>query len=201
MNAKGFTLGEILVAILLASLIGFLVLSGLSTSFSINEKTLSRSNLLSQIALTDKVIKRDLLHALDRKARDERGAVRNWSLYGEVLLDEGIFLAFSIHTPIKDGSNGALKWVEYSKEGSQIIRSEYSYVDRVLDSFKHSSVLLDSVDSLDLKFFSSGPLGKVWPPQEIVELSEGLPQMIEISFKFESYGDVFRRYLLTKGDT
>ena len=95
MNAKGFTLVEILVAILLASLIGFLVLSGLSTSFSINEKTLSRSNLLSQIALTDKVIKRDLLHALDRKARDERGAVRNWSLYGEVLLDEGIFLAFS----------------------------------------------------------------------------------------------------------
>ena len=126
--------------------------------------------------------------------------MRNWSLYGEVLLDEGIFLAFSIHTPIKDGSNGALKWVEYSKEGSQINRSEYSYVDRVLDSFKHSSVLLDSVDSLDLKFFNQGSFAEAWPPQEMVEFS-GLPQMIEISFKFESYGDVFRRYLLTKGDT
>ena len=199
MNAKGFTLVEILVAIFLASLIGVLVLSGLSTSLSINEKTLNRSNLLSQIALTDKIIKRDLLHALDRKARDERGDVRDWPLYGEVLLDEGTFLAFSIHTPIREGSRGALKWVEYSKEGSQIIRSEYSYVDRVLDSFKHSSILLDSVDSLDLKFFNQGSFAEVWPPQEMVELS-GLPQMIEISFKFESYGDVFRRYLLTKGD-
>ena len=199
MNAKGFTLVEILVAIFLSSLIGILVLSGLSTSLSINEKTLNRSNLLSQIALTDKIIKRDLLHALDRNARDERGDVRDWPLYGEVLLDEGIFLAFSIHTPIREVSGGALKWVEYSKEGSQIIRSEYSYVDRVLDSFKHSSILLDSVDSLDLKFFNQGSFAEVWPPQETVELS-GLPQMIEISFKFESYGDVFRRYLLTKGD-
>ena len=199
MNVKGFTLVEILVAIFLASLIGILVLSGLSTSLSINEKTLNRSNLLSQIALTDKIIKRDLLHALDRNARDERGDVRDWPLYGEVLLDEGIFLAFSIHTPIREGSRGALKWVEYSKEGSQIIRSEYSYVDRVLDSFKHSSILLDSVDSLDLKFFNQGSFAEAWPPQEMVEFS-GLPQMIEISFKFESYGDVFRRYLLTKGD-
>ena len=199
MNAKGFTLVEILVAIFLSSLIGILVLSGLSTSLSINEKTLNRSNLLSQIALTDKIIKRDLLHALDRNARDERGDVRDWPLYGEVLLDEAIFLAFSIHTPIREGSRGALKWVEYSKEGSQIIRSEYSYVDRVLDSFKHSSILLDSVDSLDLKFFNQGSFAEAWPPQETVELS-GLPQMIEISFKFESYGDVFRRYLLTKGD-
>ena len=197
MNAKGFTLIEILVAIFLASLIVILVFSGLSTSLSMNEKTLNRSNLLSQITLTDKIIKRDLLHALDRKARDERGDELDSPLFGETLLNEGIFLAFSIHTPIKDNSQGALKWVEYSKEGTQIIRSEYSYADKVLDSLKHTSILLESVDSLDLKFFNQGSFTEVWPPQETVEFSE-LPQMIEISFKFKLYGDVFRRYLLTK---
>ena len=197
MNAKGFTLVEILVAIFLASLIVILVFSGLSTSLSMNEKTLNRSNLLSQITLTDKIIKRDLLHALDRKARDERGDELDSPLFGETLLNEGIFLAFSIHTPIKDTSQGALKWVEYSKEGSQIIRSEYSYADKVLDSLKHTSILLESVDSLDLKFFNQGSFTEVWPPQETVEFSE-LPQMIEISFKFKLYGDIFRRYLLTK---
>ena len=197
MNAKGFTLIEILVAIFLASLIVILVFSGLSTSLSMNEKTLNRSNLLSQITLTDKIIKRDLLHALDRKARDERGDELDSPLFGETLLNEGIFLAFSIHTPIKDTSQGALKWVEYSKEGSQIIRSEYSYADKVLDSLMHTSILLESVDSLDLKFFNQGSFTEVWPPQETVEFSE-LPQMIEISFKFKLYGDIFRRYLLTK---
>lgn len=197
MNAKGFTLIEILVAIFLASLIVILVFSGLSTSLSMNEKTLNRSNLLSQITLTDKIIKRDLLHALDRKARDERGDELDSPLFGETLLNEGIFLAFSIHTPIKDNSQGALKWVEYSKEGTQIIRSEYSYADKVLDSLKHTSILLESVDSLDLKFFNQGSFTEVWPPQETVEFSE-LPQMIEISFKFKLYGDIFRRYLLTK---
>ena len=197
MNAKGFTLIEILVAIFLASLIVILVFSGLSTSLSMNEKTLNRSNLLSQITLTDKIIKRDLLHALDRKARDERGDELDSPLFGETLLNEGIFLAFSIHTPIKDNSQGALKWVEYSKEGTQIIRSEYSYADKVLDSLMHTSILLESVDSLDLKFFNQGSFTEVWPPQETVEFSE-LPQMIEISFKFKLYGDIFRRYLLTK---
>ena len=197
MNAKGFTLIEILVAIFLASLIVILVFSGLSTSLSMNEKTLNRSNLLSQITLTDKIIKRDLLHALDRKARDERGDELDSPLFGETLLNEGIFLAFSIHTPIKDNSQGALKWVEYSKEGTQIIRSEYSYADKVLDSLKHTSILLESVDSLDLKFFNQGSFTEVWPPQETVEFSE-LPQMIEISFKFKLYGNIFRRYLLTK---
>ena len=197
MNEKGFTLIEILVSIFLASLIVVLVFSGLSTSLSMNEKTLNRSNLLSQITLTDKTIKRDLLHALDRKARDERGDELDSPLFGETLLNEGIFLAFSIHTPIKDTSQGALKWVEYSKEGSQIIRSEYSYADKVLDSLKHTSILLESVDSLDLKFFNQGSFTEVWPPQDTVEFSE-LPQMIEISFKFKLYGDIFRRYLLTK---
>ena len=197
MNEKGFTLIEILVAIFLASLIVILVFSGLSTSLSMNEKTLNRSNLLSQITLTDKIIKRDLLHALDRKARDERGDELDSPLFGETLLNEGIFLAFSIHTPIKNTSQGALKWVEYSKEGTQIIRSEYSYADKVLDSLKHTSILLESVDSLDLKFFNQGSFTEVWPPQETVEFSE-LPQMIEISFKFKLYGDIFRRYLLTK---
>ena len=197
MNAKGFTLIEILVAIFLASLIVILVFSGLSTSLSMNEKTLNRSNLLSQITLTDKIIKRDLLHALDRKARDERGDELDSPLFGETLLNEGIFLAFSIHTPIKNTSQGALKWVEYSKEGTQIIRSEYSYADKVLDSLKHTSILLESVDSLDIKFFNQGSFTEVWPPQETVEFSE-LPQIIEISFKFKLYGDIFRRYLLTK---
>ena len=197
MNAKGLTLIEILVAIFLASLIVILVFSGLSTSLSMNEKTLNRSSLLSQITLTDKIIKQDLMHVLDRKARDERGDELDSPLFGETLLNEGIFLAFSIHTPIKDTSQGALKWVEYSKEGSQIIRSEYSYADKVLDSLKHTSILLESVDSLDLKFFNQGSFTEVWPPQETVEFSE-LPQMIEISFKFKLYGDIFRRYLLTK---
>ena len=41
MSAKGFTLIEILVAIFLASFIAILVLSGLSTSLSMNEKTLN----------------------------------------------------------------------------------------------------------------------------------------------------------------
>tara|TARA_B100001175_G_C19466656_1_gene619469 strand:- start:56 stop:649 length:594 start_codon:yes stop_codon:yes gene_type:complete len=197
MSAKGFTLIEILVAIFLASFIAILVLSGLSTSLSMNEKTLNRSSLLSQITLTDKIIKQDLMHVLDRKARDERGDELDSPLYGEILLNEGVFLAFSIHTPIKDSSYGALRWVEYSKEGTQIIRSEYSYADKVLDSLKHSSILLESVDSLDLKFFNQGSFTEVWPPQEALEFSE-LPQMIEISFKFELYGDIFRRYLLTK---
>ena len=197
MNEKGFTLIEILVSIFLASLIVVLVFSGLSTSLSMNEKTLNRSNLLSQITLTDKIIKRDLLHALDRKARDERGDELDSPLFGETLLNEGIFLAFSIHTPIKNTSQGALKWVEYSKEGTQIIRSEYSYADKVLDSLKHTSILLESVDSLDIKFFNQGSFTEVWPPQETVEFSE-LPQIIEISFKFKLYGDIFRRYLLTK---
>ena len=49
----------------------------------------------------------------------------------------------------------------------------------------------------DINFFNQGSFTEVWPPQETVEFSE-LPQMIEISFKFKLYGDIFRRYLLTK---
>lgn len=198
MNAKGFTLIEILVAISIAGLIGVLVLSGLQASLSINEKTLNRSDLISQIALTDRIIKRDLLHALDRKARNERGDILDYPFYGESLIDEGVFLAFSIHTPIREGSDGALKWVEYSKEGPQIIRTEYSYADRALDSFKHSSIVLETVDSIDLRFFSQGSFVEVWPPQPRVGSSR-LPQMIQISFKLKSYGDIFRSYLLTEG--
>ena len=197
MSSKGFTLIEVLVAISLAGLIGFIVLSVLQTSLSINEKTLARSSLISQIALTDKIIKRDLSHALDRNARNERGDKLDYPFYGESSLDGGIFLAFSIHARVRGNSGGALKWIEYSKEGTQIIRTEYLYADRVLDSSKNSSVLLETVDEIDLSFFSKDSFVKSWPSQTNI-IPSGLPQMIEISFKLKSYGDIYRSYLVSE---
>ena len=91
-NQKGFTLVELLVAIGITGLIGTLSLSGLNTSLSINKKTLDRSDLISELQLTDKVLKRDLLHALRRNSRLSEGKRSNHSLYGEVLLSDEVFL-------------------------------------------------------------------------------------------------------------
>ena len=198
-NQKGFTLVELLVAIGITGLIGTLSLSGLNTSLNINKKTLDRSDLISELQLTDRVLKRDLLHALTRNSRLFEGKRLNHPLYGEVLLSKEVFLAFSIHSSIDyQDQGGSIRWVEYSKSDNQLIRNEYLFADRTEETKVLSSVLLNNIDSVELSFTNQDQSYLSWPSQ-ITEGIEGLPQMVEVTLKIKSYGDVSMSYLLTEG--
>jgi general secretion pathway protein J len=198
-NQKGFTLVELLVAIGITGLIGILSLSGLNTSLSINKKTLDRSDLISGLQLTDRVLKRDLLHALRRNPRLYEGARQNHPLYGEVLLSEEVFLAFSIHSSIDyQDQGGSIRWIEYSKSDNRIIRNEYFFADRTEETEVLSTVLLNNIESVELSFINQGQSYLSWPSQ-YPEGVDDLPQIIEVTLKIKSYGDVSMSYLLTEG--
>ena len=198
-NQKGFTLVELLVAISITGLIGTLSLSGLNTSLSINKKTLDRSDLISELQLTDRVLKRDLLHALTRNSRLSEGKRLKHPLYGEVLLSQEVFLAFSIHSSIDyQDQGGSIRWVEYLKSDNQIVRNEYFFADRTEETKVLSSVLLNNIDSVELSFTNQDQSYLSWPSQ-ITEGIKGLPQMVEVTLKIKSYGDVSMSYLLTEG--
>ena len=174
-------------------------LSGLNTSLSINKKTLDRSDLISELQLTDRVLKRDLLHALTRNSRLFEGKRLNHPLYGEVLLSKEVFLAFSIHSSIDyQDQGGSIRWVEYSKSDNQLIRNEYLFADRTEETKVLSSVLLNNIDSVELSFTNQDQSYLSWPSQ-ITEGIKGLPQMVEVTLKIKSYGDVSMSYLLTEG--
>ena len=80
----------------------------------------------------------------------------------------------------------------------QIVRNEYFFADRTEETKVLSSVLLNNVDSVELSFTNQGQSYLSWPSQ-ITEEIKSLPQMVEVTLKIKSYGDVSMSYLLTEG--
>ena len=63
---------------------------------------------------------------------------------------------------------------------------------------KQIQFLLNNIDSVELSFTNQDQSYLSWPSQ-ITEGIKGLPQMVEVTLKIKSYGDVSMSYLLTEG--
>lgn len=198
---KGFTLIEVLVALSIVGIIGVMSFAGLITTVKNNDITISRIDLMSKIVMTDEILKRDLLHALDRIPRDERGESYGHSFYGLNPRFEGDLLAFSVHTGNNlTSKNGTIRFVRYTYEDESLKRIESNFVDKTEDTKEREQVLLKGVKNISIRFNQGNQWVEDWPLTEWTS-NNGLPQVAEISYEVEGLGNVVRRYMLSFGDS
>ena len=200
MITKGFTLIEVLVSLAIVSLIGIITFSGLITSLDFNQGTLNRSATTHNIVVLDNLLRRDLQHSVNRLSRDERGDSLAHSFYGGNPVYGGTFLAFTIHTEETKYllNKGSLRFIEYVLEEKTLKRVEHSYADRTADTKSNSKVLLKNINEISVGFIKDKQLVDEWPEMDWTT-NNGLPRMVEISFKIDKLGVVKRRYILPEG--
>lgn len=202
-STRGFTLLEVLIAIVITSLIGLGSWQLLSSAIRTNEKTQLSLERLAALQKTMLFIARDLRQVVPRAIRNEFGD------YAPALSSKSDFyrLEFSRvgwRNPLAD-SRSELQRVAYElDEEGNLVRHYWRVMDRDQDSEARHRTLLEGLDELEIQFLNQddGWLDE-WPASDTDSASPDrlyrynhLPRAIRVRFKHPNFGELERLFEL-----
>ena len=162
-NQTGFTLLEILVALLIFGVVGLMSSQLLGRTLDAYEVLDDRGQRMAQIHRAMTVIERDMLQYRDRPIRTESDQPTPALMIG----DEG---ALSMtrggwRNPLQR-PRSEVQRIGYRLQGENLVRAYWPVLDRRDDEEPITQIVLAGVD--DLEFFAidqSGQEHKLWPPK------------------------------------
>ena len=157
----GFTLVEILVALLVFSVVGLLSARLLSQSVDNQNNLQDRGQRLAEIHRAMRVLQRDILQLSRRKIRDSQGE----ELPALIVSDQGAieFSRVGWRNPLRQ-PRSEVQRVGYRWQDEKIVRGYWLTLDRSYDAEPAFQTLLEDVDTIE--FFAVDQLGnehKQWP--------------------------------------
>ena len=169
----GFTLVEILVALLVFAVVGLLSTRLLSQSIDNQNNLQDRGQRLAEIHRAMRVLQRDIVQLSRRKIRDAQGE----ELPALIVSDQGAieFSRVGWRNPLRQ-PRSEVQRVGYRWQDEKIIRGYWLTLDRSYDAEPAYQTLLEDVEAIE--FFAVDQLGnehRQWPldPEANVETEEG----------------------------
>ena len=157
----GFTLVEILVALLVFAVVGLLSTRLLSQSIDNQNNLQDRGQRLAEIHRAMRVLQRDIVQLSRRKIRDAQGE----ELPALIVSDQGAieFSRVGWRNPLRQ-PRSEVQRVGYRWQDEKIIRGYWLTLDRSYDAEPAYQTLLENVEAIE--FFAVDQLGnehKQWP--------------------------------------
>ena len=157
----GFTLVEILVALLVFSVVALLSARLLSQSIDNQSNLQDRGHRLAEIHRAMRVIQRDILQLSRRRIRDAQGE----ELPALIVSDQGVieFSRVGWRNPLRQ-PRSEVQRVGYRWQDEKIIRGYWLTLDRSYDAEPAYQTLLEDVETIE--FFAVDQLGNEhnqWP--------------------------------------
>ena len=157
----GFTLVEILVALLVFAVAGLLSTRLLSQSIDNQNNLIDRGQRLAEIHRAMRVLQRDIVQLSRRKIRDAQGE----ELPALIVSDQGAieFSRVGWRNPLRQ-PRSEVQRVGYRWQDEKIIRGYWLTLDRSYDAEPAYQTLLENVEAIE--FFAVDQLGnehKQWP--------------------------------------
>ena len=157
----GFTLVEILVALLVFSVVALLSARLLSQSIDNQSNLQDRGQRLAEIHRAMRVIQRDILQLSRRRIRDAQGE----ELPALIVSDQGVieFSRVGWRNPLRQ-PRSEVQRVGYRWQDEKIIRGYWLTLDRSYDAEPAYQTLLEDVETIE--FFAVDQLGNEhnqWP--------------------------------------
>lgn len=169
----GFTLVEILVALLVFAVVGLLSTRLLSQSIDNQNNLQDRGQRLAEIHRAMRVLQRDIVQLSRRKIRDAQGE----ELPALIVSDQSAieFSRVGWRNPLRQ-PRSEVQRVGYRWQDEKIIRGYWLTLDRSYDAEPAYQTLLENVEAIE--FFAVDQLGnehKQWPldPEANVVTEEG----------------------------
>ena len=172
-KTQGFTLVEILVALLVFAVVGLLSTRLLSQSIDNQNNLQDRGQRLAEIHRAMRVLQRDIVQLSRRKIRDAQGE----ELPALIVSDQGAieFSRVGWRNPLRQ-PRSEVQRVGYRWQDEKIIRGYWLTLDRSYDAEPAYQTLLENVEAIE--FFAVDQLGnehRQWPldPEANVVTEEG----------------------------
>ncbi len=198
-SEKGFTLFELLIAMVIFAVLGTVAYQGLFQTQRIKEGVLTQSERLAELRRAFYWLSDDMAQIVDRPVRGALGTPEPAlvvSQAGDYLLQ---FTRAGWTNPAADVSpaRSNLQRVSYQLEGDRLIRLYAYHLDKVEDASGKRRRLLNGVDSLSMRFLDSGGgWHDAWPPANAEPDIRSLPLAIEFSLELQEMGNIKRLFSL-----
>lgn len=200
--ASGFTLIEVMLAMVITAFIALLAYSGLNVAMTAATQHEQQARQLADLQLPLTIIERDIRHAVSRPIIDEFNEVLP-AFKGDTVSDYFLLLTRRAWDNPRGLPRGDIQRVRYSLENEELWRESWSVLDRVSDDEgMHRTRLLTGVVNLELNFLEGGnaeasqsPLGGTWV--DSWEKKTELPLALELKFALENLGDIRRVFSIS----
>lgn len=188
---NGFTLIEILVALVIFAIMGVLAALSLRNMIGAHASLKQSDRQILQLQITMTLLRRDIMQIIDRKILTADGSeAPALSASGNQLM----FTRTGIINPLGIGRNSNMQRIGYSLDGNKLERLTWDVLDQTPKSKPESQVLLEGVQSLQWQFISDdGTKSSTWPsadapqntPQKPVS---NLPKAVLMVMKLKNAG-------------
>lgn len=194
---RGFTLIEVMLAMLITAFIALMAYNGLSAAVSAAEGVETQTQRLVDIQLPFTVLERDLRHAVLRPIVDEYDTPQPALAGGEL---ERFLLRLTRRGRANptNAPRGDLQRVRYVLENRELWRESWGVLDRTDDTAGFQrTLLLNKVARVQLAFLdgksagaATSPLGGEWV--DSWDRMEALPLAVEVTIELEDIGELRR---------
>jgi len=198
---SGFTLPEVLVALLIFSLIAAASVYALRLGVNARDQLGEADDALRELQLARMLIKEDMAQIVLRHVRDEFGDPAPAAFQGgrdirrgRVEDDERILMSFTRAgwiNPDARAPRSALQYVEYVRRGDQLIRRARLYLDDAGGGERIERVLFEGVEEAGVEFLSGEFRGALeWASEWPVPGATSAPPAIALTISNEAVRDL-----------
>src|SRR3989338_6772291 len=195
MRKNGFTLIEIMIALLIFALLAIMAATGLFAVIKSRDITTRHINSLLKLQIAMVIIERDAEQIVNRPITDNQGNL----LPALVLKNNQIeFTRAGLMNPFGTYQRSSLQRVAYFYKNHQFIRETWAHLDRAPNSLPTKRVLLNNINGLSILVLGSNQqIYNSWP---ILENTGGqviaLPKGIEITLQLKHSGNINRVFVV-----
>jgi general secretion pathway protein J len=196
MNARGFTLVEMLVAMAVFSLLA-VAASGLLGVSLRNAEVFTRADAATrelQIART--IMRADFSQIARRPVRDAYGAPAPTIFAGGTAVAEKPILSFVRYGWDNPGGvdpRASLQYVEYAVAGEALVRRSRPYLDPTPETPVTTATLLSGVSAAQVSFLSRGQWAETWV---VATAQNALPEAIALDVKLAAAESIRQAFLV-----
>ena len=193
---NGFTLVELLVAILIFGILSMLAYGGLDSVIKSRDRTEAELFRLRQIQITFSQLQRDVEQLTARDGHDALGGKLARLSAGQTgdldLLLQYTRTGFS--NPAEQ-TRSNLQRVAWRLEDHKLYRMSWPFVDRAFDDQATSTMMIDRLRDVKVRFLDDkNEWHDLWPLPDVLATGKTLPQplAIEVTVSMEDWGDIIR---------
>lgn len=188
---SGFTLIEIVIALVVFSIVSVTASSGLNAILKWQTDLNTRSEQIKAIQLTLKYLERDINRAINRSVRDQYGDPQ------PALSSDGENAMNFTYSGWRNPANllrSHLQRVAYELDSEkEFTRHSWNRLDGAIVEDAREIVLLEEVEEFELEFLNqTNTWIDQWPPINSVPAAAPLPRAISISLNVAPFGEIKR---------
>ena len=196
--SKGLTLIEILVAMAIFAVLAGLAYGGLNTVMQTRQDVAVEADRLAGFQRSFARLGRDLEQAVPRNIRDVHGDAQPAMTSASETTDEDsedarILMEFTLTGKhlFPGQVRSRLQRVAYAVRDNTLLRLNWDVLDRAQDSKPYMTEVMSGISAVDIQFLDeAGQWLQGWPVNG--QVSQGLPQAVEITFEVEDWGTLRR---------